>query len=95
MRISVDVPDTLAARLGITGQALSDAAVQALALEAYRTGRLAGIELRELLGMPTRAALDQWLEERGVPRDYSIDEWRQEREVLGRLTAGHVDEPEA
>ncbi len=50
MDVKVRIPDELAARLSAAGGDLSRRALEALALEEFRSGRLSKAELRTLLG---------------------------------------------
>jgi uncharacterized protein UPF0175 len=61
MRITLDIPDELAASLSAPGQDPARAALEAIALEAYRQRRLTGFQLRTLLGIPSRYELDSFL----------------------------------
>ena len=50
-----------------------------------RTGRLTEHELREVLDLPTRDALDGFLKAHGVPLDYSVEGLADERALAARL----------
>jgi hypothetical protein len=60
MEITFRIPDDLAGRLGAAGE-IGHRALEALALEEYRHGRLTKPELRRLLGLKTREAIDEFL----------------------------------
>jgi len=77
MRITLDVPDELAATLAPQGQDLPRAALEALALEAYRQQRLTGYQLRILLGISSRYELDGFLKQHQV-YDYTIDDFEKD-----------------
>lgn len=64
MDLILTIPDDLAARLG--AKDLPRQALEALAAEAYRTGRLTQPEMRRLLGMRTHARLDSFLKAHGI-----------------------------
>ena len=66
MEINVSIPDALATPLIPPGREPSRAALEALALEAYRVRRLTGDQLRTLLGIPSRDQLDAFLKEHQV-----------------------------
>ena len=66
MEIIVSIPDALATPLIPPGREPSRAALEALALEAYRERRLTGHQLRTLLGNPSRDQLDAFLKEHQV-----------------------------
>lgn len=95
VKLFVDVPDGLAKRLGVPPAALPEAAVRALAIDAYRCGQLTEWELGELLQLQTRDALDALLKQHGVPLEYTWDDLETERATLRRLltpnpSTGHV-----
>jgi len=64
MNVVVNIPDDVAA---ILGEGLERQALEALALDSYRAGRLAKAELRRMLGLATRADVDGFLKARDVP----------------------------
>jgi Uncharacterised protein family (UPF0175) len=84
MDVTIQIPDDLARRLGATGD-LSRRALEALAIDEYRLGRLTHGELRRLLGFATRDALDGFLKAHGVDSPYTLDDLEREREDLRRL----------
>ena len=85
MNLTVHIPDHLASRLSAEGGDLSRRALEAFALEEFKSGHLTKPELRQLLGYETRAALDGFLKAHGVFEDYTLDDLEQERRDLTRL----------
>lgn len=85
MQLTVTIHDDLARRLGITGGDLSRRALEAFALEGFRSGHITQAELRLLLGFPTCEILDAFLKNHGVLLPYSMDDLEQERQDLDRL----------
>jgi hypothetical protein len=85
MNLTVHVPDDLASRLSAAGGDLSRRALEAFALEEFKTGNLSHAELRELLGFETRAALDGFLKAHDVFEEYTLDDLEQERRDLSRF----------
>ncbi|MGO9516101.1 MAG: UPF0175 family protein [Candidatus Korobacteraceae bacterium] len=77
MQITLEIPDELAAVLAGSGQNLSRAALEAIALEAYRQRRLSGYQLRTLLGIASRFELDGFLKEHKV-YDYTIEDFEKD-----------------
>jgi hypothetical protein len=71
MDVTVQIPDDLASRLAAAGGDLSRRALEAFALEEFKSGRLTKPELRRLLGYETRAALDGFLKAHGVFEEYN------------------------
>lgn len=84
MDVTVHIPDDLAARLGAESD-LSRRALEALALEEYKSGHIGKPDLRRLLGFTTRYELDGFLKAHGVWRDYTVEDFQHEREDLRRL----------
>jgi len=50
------IPDDLASRMGASGDDLSRRALESLALEEFKSGRITKPELRRLLGFETRVS---------------------------------------
>jgi len=84
MDVTIQIPDDLARRLEAEGN-LSRRALEALAIDEFRLGRLTHGELRRLLGFGTRDALDGFLKAHGVHSLYSLDDLERERDDLRRL----------
>jgi hypothetical protein len=85
MNLILHIPDDLAERLSASGD-VERQALKALAVEAYRTGRLTKPELCRLLGFATRGALDGFLKARDVYEPYSAAEIERERRDVQRLS---------
>jgi hypothetical protein len=81
MRITVELPEDIAAHLAAKGENLSRAALEALALEEYRTQRLSTAQLRRLLGYQTRMQVHGFLKEHGVYLHYTAADLEHDRQV--------------
>jgi uncharacterized protein UPF0175 len=64
---------------------LSRRALEALAAEEYKRGRLTKPDLRRLLGFETGYQIDEFLEAHEVFEDYTLEDLEREREGLRRL----------
>ncbi len=84
MELTVRIPDDLACRMGASGD-LSRRALEALAAEEYKHGRLTKPELRRLLGFETGHEIDGFLKAHDVFEDYTLEDLEREREGLRRL----------
>lgn len=84
MNVTVLIPDDFAARFGTEAE-LGRRALEALALEEYRAGRLSTAELRRVLGFGSRGELDGFLKARGIYEDYTPEDLERERRTLDRL----------
>ena len=80
----VTLPDDLAAPLVPQGQEPARAALEALALEAYRQRRITGYQLRTLLGIPSRYELDGFLKQHEV-FDYTVDDFDHDLATIREL----------
>ncbi len=85
MNLTVPIPDDLARRLSAADGDLSRRALEAFALEEYKSGRVTQAELRCLLGFGTRYQLDGFLKAHEVWIDYTLEDAQREREDLERL----------
>ena len=85
MQLTLSLPDELSAVLSASGQDISRAAFEAIALEAYRERKLTTAQLRRLLGFETREALDVFLKRHEVWLDYTWSDLKQDREAHRRL----------
>ncbi len=84
MDVTVQIPDDLASRLGPRND-LSRRALEALAAEEYKHGRLTKPDLRRLLGFETSHQIDEFLKAHDVFEDYTLEDLEREREGLRRL----------
>lgn len=94
MQVVVEIPDDMAQKLARPGQDPSRSALEALAIEGYRSGALTASQTRRLLGFETRYELDGFLKSHNVfEHAYGLDDLERDRhtmqqlEVEGRLKA--------
>jgi hypothetical protein len=85
MNLTVRIPDSFARRLVDLGGDIERKALEALALEEYRAGRLSKKELRQTLGFEVLDELDGFLKSHGVFEPYSMADLERERQALDRL----------
>lgn len=85
MRFTLDVPDELSAALAASGPDLPRAALEAIALEAYRERKLTTAQIRRLLGFESRYELDGFLKRHEVWLDYTWQDLEHDRETHRRL----------
>ncbi|MGA9070195.1 MAG: UPF0175 family protein [Terracidiphilus sp.] len=84
MQITVELPDEMARQMIPVGVNPARAALEDMAVEAYRAHRLTEHQLATLLGMG-RYELDGFLKQREVWLEYTTDELRQEVKTGERL----------
>ena len=85
MEVTVTIPEDIAAQLHTRWQDLPRAALESLALEAYRSGTLTTAQLRRLLGFGSRYELDGFLKQAGIYLDYDLDDLKQDLETIRRV----------
>ena len=85
MNLTVEIPDDLAGQLSAASGDLSRRALEALALEEYKSGHLTEDELRRMLGFGTRYQLDGFLKAHDVWVEYTLDDFRREVDSLKQL----------
>ncbi len=92
MQIMVSLPDDLAALLIPPGQEPSRAALEALAVEAYRDRRVTAYQLRTILGISSRYELDAFLKEHKVEK-YTIADFEHDLATIRELDEKRKAEP--
>ena len=80
MNLELQIPDDAARVLAAQYPNLSRAALEALALEGYRSMRLSEGQVREMLGFTSRMQVHALLKERGIHLHYSMADLEQDRE---------------
>ena len=85
MELTVQIPDDLAKSMSASGGDLSRRALEALALEEFKGGRITRPELRRLLGFGTRYQLDGFLKSHAIYEDYGMEDFERDRAALREL----------
>jgi predicted HTH domain antitoxin len=90
MKVTIDLPDDVSAALRGRWDDVPQRALEAIAVEAYRTGALTESQVRRLLRLESRFQVHALLKEHRVPLRYSEadleDDIRSQRD-LGILPA--------
>jgi len=81
MRVHLDVPDDVARTFAGEPGGIARAAAEALALEGVRSGRLTSYQAREMLGIPSRYAMDGFLKAHGVMLPATLEEVLADSEI--------------
>jgi predicted HTH domain antitoxin len=83
MQIQFELPDDIAQALAADD--LPRAALEALALDGYRSGRLGGGQVQRLLGFSAPMQVHAFLKEHGVYLNYSAEDLAKDTETLDTL----------
>ena len=78
MQIQVEVPEDVAHALAVDGNDLYRTAVESIALEGYRSGRLSEEQVRRLLGFESRLQVHHFLKEHQVYLNYTEQDLEQD-----------------
>lgn len=84
MQITLELPEDIAQGLESRWKDLRRAALESLALEAYRSNALTAAQLRRLLGFQTRMQVDAFLKEHEV-YDFTVADFEQDLKSLRQL----------
>jgi histidinol dehydrogenase len=84
MQITLELPEDIAQGLESRWKDLPRAALESLALEAYRSHVLTAAQVRRLLGFETRLQVDAFLKEHEI-YDYTAADFEQDQETLRQL----------
>src|ERR1700730_8555496 len=79
MQITLNIPDDLARQVAPEGKDPARVALEALALEGYRTELLSESALRQMLGFQTRMEVHAFLKQHGVYLHYDVSDLQQDR----------------
>jgi hypothetical protein len=81
MDVHLEIPEELARRLASDANGLVRAALEAIALEGVRSGKLTASQARRLLGIESRYEMDGFLKAHGVFLDLSLEDVRRDSEA--------------
>jgi uncharacterized protein UPF0175 len=81
MQVTLDLPKELAEYLGRDARIVSRAALEALAIEGVRSGRLSPAQVRRILGFRTRHQMDAFLKSHGLELPLTFDQVRRDSET--------------
>jgi hypothetical protein len=81
MDVLLKIPEELARRIASDASGLTRAALEALALEGVRSGKLTVSQARRLLGIESRYAMDGFLKAHGVVLDLTLEDVRRDSDT--------------
>ncbi len=85
MEITLHIPDEIARKVSSEGKDAARVALEALALEGYRTERLSESAVREMLGFESRMQVHAFLKQHGVYLQYDVGDLEQDAETSEQL----------
>ena len=81
MQVTLELPEDLARLLGEGADALSRAALEALALEGLRAGRISVAQARRLLGLASRYEMDGFLKSHSMMQPLTLEDVERDAET--------------
>jgi predicted HTH domain antitoxin len=84
MSVTIELPEEIERQLETEWGNLPRRALEAVALEGYRSGALTLAQLRRILGFETRMEADAFLKQHDVQLEYSVEDLVRDRETLER-----------
>lgn len=85
MQIGVELPEDIAKALQAEWKDLPRCALEAIAVEGYRSGALTESQVRRVLGFETRLEVNSFLRDHGVYYNYTPAEMDEEIKANERL----------
>ena len=74
MQVQFDVPENIARQFATDPGGVTRAALEALAIEGVRSGKLTTYQARQMLGIPSRYEMDGFLKAHGVLLSVSLED---------------------
>ena len=81
MQVHLEIPEDLAKQLAPDPDDLTRAAIEAVALEGVRSGKLMVAQAGRLLGLQSRYEMDGFLKAHGVFLDLTLDDVRRDSDT--------------
>lgn len=74
MKVAIEIPDEVAQQLAGGSGGLSQAVLEAVAIEAYRSGTITPAQVQQMLGLPSRWETEALLRRAEAFHDYTMDD---------------------
>jgi hypothetical protein len=89
MQITIELPDDVADQVRKTSGDVARRVLEAFAIDSFRSGKLTGWQVRQLLQLKTRFELDAMLKQAGVFREYTVEELERDYEASRAASTEH------
>jgi predicted HTH domain antitoxin len=74
MNVAIEIPDEVARALAPHGSDVSQAVLEAVAIEAYRSGTLTPAQVQQMLGLRSRWQTEAFLRRAEAFHDYTMED---------------------
>jgi len=95
MQITVNIPDELARQVASEGDDPARVALEAIALEGYRAGRLSESAVRRVLGFDSRMQVHAFLNQHGLYLHYDLEDLEKDSQTSDQFLSRRRGEQEA
>jgi predicted HTH domain antitoxin len=74
MNVAIEIPDEVARQLAARSGELSRAVLEAVAIEAFRSGTITPTQVQQMLGLASRWETEELLRRAEAYHDYTMDD---------------------
>ena len=74
MNVVIEIPDDIGRALAAETGGISQAVLEAVAIEAYRSGAISAAQVQQMLGLESRWQTESLLRKVGAFHDYTMDD---------------------
>ncbi|HKV48388.1 MAG TPA: UPF0175 family protein [Candidatus Acidoferrales bacterium] len=92
MRITLDIPDEIVEQVAARGTDPARVALEALALEGYRSEKLSETAVKRMLGFDSRMQVHAFLKDHGAYLQYGLDDLQNDIKISKQFVAAHRSE---
>lgn len=82
MNVAIDIPDDIGNVLAAQAGGVSRAVLEAVAIEAYRTGVITPAQVQQMLGLHSRWDTESFLRRAEAFHDYTMDDLERDIAVI-------------
>jgi predicted HTH domain antitoxin len=74
VNVAIDIPDEIGQLLATQAGGVTRAVLEAVAIEAYRSGTITPAQVQQMLGLSSRWETETFLRRAGAFHDYTMDD---------------------
>ena len=82
MNVAIEIPDEVARQLAASSGEVSRAVLEAVAIEAYRSGAITPAQVQQMLGLHSRWETEALLRRAEAFHDYTMDDLSRDISVI-------------
>jgi predicted HTH domain antitoxin len=82
VNIAIDIPDDIGQVLAAQAGGVSRAVLEAVAIEAYRSGAITPVQVQQMLGLHSRWETESFLRRAEAFHDYTMDDLERDIDAI-------------